>query len=478
MSAIHEQAMNYVYQQVLQRLVGHFTRAERTALQLLIQRIVVAAGGMEQVGDYKVLVAHGGGEVSSYTLALLRAAQLTIAGRAPRTFNLRVATLRHAGMTQATLDSLQRGYSTLFFHDDPRVELLMVENQVVQPFNHQRPASGAGREVSQRNMLMVGHLTSGDIRATLCNDTYLSLGDFYQRVTTWNGGVHALVSGDSPRKQSQYLAWLKKAAQAAGVSTAPGKPASLTGLFARMEEWSNGCYQDLYGEQYVAHESPGRGGHRHLAYIGIADLLNNVDVASTPLLSDFLGYVPDPFGFHFSHPAYPNPLLMAHLRGVQAQCLRELSYEDGVAGFLRQAMDYLCRRQIPEHLIAEACGGEGRVQSTAYAQEFFGLEEAQLTCLLFSPFTHHGERLEGYLRQCHPGMLVALPELHKVLQGKPAADMLQQWAIDTSGLPLPLLQHLYRKRPLAVEQGADARKRRAARLQTNAEARAFQLFGR
>lgn len=478
MSAIHEQAMNYVYQQVLQRLVGHFTRAERTALQLLIQRIVVAAGGMEQVGDYKVLVAHGGGEVSSYTLALLRAAQLTIAGRAPRTFNLRVATLRHAGMTQATLDSLQRGYSTLFFHDDPRVELLMVENQVVQPFNHQRPASGAGREVSQRNMLMVGHLTSGDIRATLCNDTYLSLGDFYQRVTTWNGGVHALVSGDSPRKQSQYLAWLKKAAQAAGVSTAPGKPASLTGLFARMEEWSNGCYQDLYGEQYVVHESPGRGGHRHLAYIGIADLLNNVDVASTPLLSDFLGYVPDPFGFHFSHPAYPNPLLMAHLRGVQAQCLRELSYEDGVAGFLRQAMDYLCRRQIPEHLIAEACGGEGRVQSTAYAQEFFGLEEAQLTCLLFSPFIHHGERLEGYLRQCHPGMLVALPELHKVLQGKPAADMLQQWAIDTSGLPLPLLQHLYRKRPLAVEQGADARKRRAARLQTNAEARAFQLFGR
>ena len=50
MSTIHEQAMSYVYQQVLQRLVGHFTRAERTVLQLLIQRIVVAAGGMEQVG--------------------------------------------------------------------------------------------------------------------------------------------------------------------------------------------------------------------------------------------------------------------------------------------------------------------------------------------------------------------------------------------------------------------------------------------
>lgn len=71
MSTIHEQAMNHVYQQVLQRLIGHFSRAGRTALQLLVQRIIVAAGGMEQVGDFKVLVAHGGGEVSSYSLALL-----------------------------------------------------------------------------------------------------------------------------------------------------------------------------------------------------------------------------------------------------------------------------------------------------------------------------------------------------------------------------------------------------------------------
>ena len=140
MSTIHEQAMSYVYQQVLQRLIGHFTRAERTSLQLLVQRIVVAAGGMEQVGNYKVLIAHGGGEVSSYTLALLRAAQLTIAGRSPKTFQIRVATLRHAGMTQATLDSLNQGYAALFFHDDPRVELLMVENHEVLPFKPSAPA--------------------------------------------------------------------------------------------------------------------------------------------------------------------------------------------------------------------------------------------------------------------------------------------------------------------------------------------------
>src|ERR1700712_2664082 len=94
MTSIHDQAMNYVYQQVLQRLLSFFSRAERTALQLMIQRLVVAAGGMERIGEFKVLAIQSGSRDSCYTLALLRAAQLSIAGRAPATFQLRVASLR------------------------------------------------------------------------------------------------------------------------------------------------------------------------------------------------------------------------------------------------------------------------------------------------------------------------------------------------------------------------------------------------
>lgn len=474
MSTIHEQAMNYVYQQVLQRLIGHFARVERTVLQLLVQRIVVAAGGMEQVGDYKVLIAHGGGAVSSYTLALLRAAQLTIAGRAPRTFHLRVATLRHAGMTEGALNGLNQGYGRLFLHDDPRVELLMVENQEVLPFNHLRPASTVGRETSQRNRLMVGHMSSGDCRTTLCSDNYLALGDFYQRVTTWSGGVHAVVSGDSPRKQGQYLAWLKGMASGAGIAMPETWPSSLTGLFARMDELSVGYYRDVYGEHYVASDNPSKSGHRHLAYIGIADLLSDADLSSSSMLSEFMAFTPDPLGFHFSHPNYSNPLLMAHLRGLQAQSLRDLDYEAGVQGFIQQATHYLRRMHVPETLLIEAGSCEGRTLASTYAQQFFGLDETQLICLLFSPFIHHGERLEGYLRQCHPGMLVALPELHKALQGKPSADMLQQWVTDTSGLPMPLLQQLYRKRPSVTASG----KLHDAGALSGDSAQACQLSGR
>lgn len=469
MSTIHEQAMTYVYQQVLQRLIGHFTREERTALQLLVQRIIVAAGGMEQVGGYKVLVAHGGGEVSSYTLALLRAAQLTIAGRAPRTFHLRVATLRHGGMTESTLDGINQGYGRLFLHDDPRVELLMVENQEVLPFNHLRPASIAGRQISQRNSLMLGHLSSGDCRATLCSDTYLALGDFYQRVTCWQGGVHALVSGDSPRKQSHFLAWLKNMAHGAGIAMPDAWPSSLTGLFAQMNDWSTGYYRDVYGEHYVESANPSKASHRHLAYISVADLIDDIDLRTSTMLTEFMAFAHDPMGFHFSHPGYSSPRLMAHLRGLQAECLRDLTYEEGVQGFIQRSARYL-----PEAFLAQAGTREGRMESSACAQQFFGLDETQLICLLFSPFIHHGERLEGYLRQCHPGMLVALPELHKVLQGQPCADMLQQWATDTSGLPLPLLQHLYRKRP----SGNASNKLRSAGISAHGSAQACQLSGR
>lgn len=63
MSDIHEQAMNYVYQQVLQRLLGYMTRAERTALQLLIQRLIVAAGGLEQISQFRILLPFSGGKL-------------------------------------------------------------------------------------------------------------------------------------------------------------------------------------------------------------------------------------------------------------------------------------------------------------------------------------------------------------------------------------------------------------------------------
>lgn len=114
MNNFHEQAMGFVYHQVLHRLQGFFSRPERIALQLLIQRLLVAAGGVERIGHYRVMVVHEGGKECAYTLAFLRAAQLSIAGRSTETFKLRIAILRQPRMTANVMTRIQTQCNELF----------------------------------------------------------------------------------------------------------------------------------------------------------------------------------------------------------------------------------------------------------------------------------------------------------------------------------------------------------------------------
>jgi hypothetical protein len=61
--------------------------------------------------------------------------------------------------------------------------------------------------------------------------------------------------------------------------------------------------------------------------------------------------------------------------------------------------------------------------------------------------------LERFLRQCHPGMLVALPDLHRAMQGHPVADQIMQWMVDVSGLSVSQIGKLYQMGPVTARQG-------------------------
>jgi hypothetical protein len=49
-------------------------------------------------------------------------------------------------------------------------------------------------------------------------------------------------------------------------------------------------------------------------------------------------------------------------------------------------------------------------------------------------------------------MLVAMPDLHKAMQGAGIADQVAQWMVDVSGLPLDMLGKLYRASITPAEQ--------------------------
>lgn len=456
MSAIHEQAMNYVYQQVLQRLLSYFSRAERTALQLLIQRLVVAAGGIERIATLKVLVAFSGGKDSAYTVAFLRAAQLSIAGRSPATFNLRVANMRHIGMTPAVMDNIHRNYSALFLYDDPRVELLAVDQQHIHAFEPDLPFSLAARERNRSDMLLSGHLSAGDSRTTFCNSCYLNIAEFLGRAASWGNGVDAVVSGESRKEQKQYATWIMRLAQHAGLETGVWGKQDFSSVLRTIGTVGQTYYRELHGDEPQAGGWAGRlsaCAPKAVApvFIPLADLVSGHAEDHWNLLTEFLGFRFVDLAFSFSESDCANPLLMAHMHGLKAQYVHGLEYAEGIAEYLQLAEKLMRSKRMPARLIEQAMAAydgkerleERRTLAAAYALEGFGLNEAQLVCLLFAPFMDEGRDLEMFLRACHPGMLVALPDMHKALSGLPAPEQVVQWLVDVSGLTFKGMQNLY-----------------------------------
>ncbi|MGE8150041.1 hypothetical protein ACQKP5_02185 [Pseudomonas vancouverensis] len=453
MTSIHDQAMNYVYLQVFQRLLGFFSRAERTALQLLIQRLVVAAGGMEYIGEFKVLAIQNGTRDCCYTLTLLRAAQLSIASRSPTTFQLRIATQRSNATHPQALENMHRTFSALFVYDDPRVEVLMVDNREVLPFCHITPMTRAGRESNRYNLLMIEHRQVDSGPFERWDDGYLSTCEFYGQIARWQGGVDALVSSDSPRQQGLFIAGLRRAAAKAGLWTASPVAPGYASLFALIDQLGSDCYRALYADQPRPQWRPPESFEtcRRTACIDIHDLLVSGIDERWQLSTEFLRFQPvDPMA-QIAENEFTSVLISAHLQGLQACFMEGRSYESGVADYVQRTLVMMSRKRLPDAVCEQFMGVFGsparftqlREQASAEAQRHLDLNETQLVCLLHTPFIEKGARLEDFLRQHHTGMLVALPELHRAMQGHAVAEQVMQWMMEVSGLPVGLIVRLY-----------------------------------
>lgn len=446
--------MSNIYQQVLEKLLAHFTHAQRAALQLLVQRLGVAAGGLDRLGHFKVLVAHGGGGTSSQCLALVRAAQLSIAVRHRHTFLLRVATFRHSGMGPAVMDNIERGYAALSLHDDPRVELLVVDDQHVHAYDALAPLSAATRLRNRTDLLVNGHLSGGDGRVGLCHGCYLGRADFYQRAMAWSGGVQALVSAQSAMRQRRYLAWGLRAARQWGLGERVNGEGGSDSALEVIGQLSEAYYRQLYGEKLSSRRLP-RPRRKPLVHlVAMDDLLGVAPEQHWRLLVEFLGFRFSAQALGFSETACGNPLLMAHLRGLRAERVEQRSYLEGIAEYLQAARQWMSRKGMPGHLIDLMLSAyddphklqERRVLADEHGQAGYQVNEEQLTCLLFAPFVDSGKGLATYLARCHPERVDALAALHHVLQGTRTDDPVARWLGEVSGLPIQALRRLYGQR--------------------------------
>lgn len=453
MNNYHEQAMRFVYQQVLHRLLGFFSRSERVALQLLIQRLLVAAGGVERIGNYRVMVVHEGGKECAYTLAFLRAAQLSIAGRTPETFVLRIAVLRQPRVTAKVLERIHTQCSELFMYDDPRVELVLVDETQVNRLDKHRPTAVEHLQpvIDRTQVLMSGHLTQGDARATFFYTDFLSRAKLYHRACEWGGEVDALIDRRPPKHLSEYMAWVQRVAKQQG------------------HELNGQHFQGFEGAVKLCSKLDDD--YKHLLCLSApirsdaVEVVNKVNVIN---VFDCLSYEIDIFHskvliffegawnikvLDIDEPQAAVVLLAAHLQGLRGIYQEGLEYRVGVEAYLRyiaiENKTSACfKGQLIQHL-----GGtfntakridKLRKTVTQYLGELHGVSDEQLGCFMYSPFVEQAHGLEAFLAHRYPEKLQSLDELRRILMsssGVSTPDAL--WLESVSGLPLSSLRVLF-----------------------------------
>ncbi|QXH54749.1 hypothetical protein [Pseudomonas maumuensis] len=426
MTETHDQAMHYIYQQVLQRLLEHMTQAQRASVQLLVQRLLVIAGGQEHIGNVRVLALHGVDRRSAHLLACLRAAQLSIAIRHATTFHLRVLAARLPTLDDAALALHDRCFSALFLHDDPRVELLRADGGQLGPFGARQACSAEQLSAAGNAWLLFGHLVGGQPDALLGARGYLDMGTSLAQVLGGQAGEQILISAVPLAQRHRLLAWGRRCLRQTGEVAHSLTPHNV--LVAGLEQLGKVLADPWQPPVPPMHQPPC--GDPHL--MTVEDLLRHPDDSGS--LDRMLGRL-EMQACQAQGPAgLFDPLPLAHLHGLKTQHLEQRTYREGAQAFYQR----LRQPSVP--------WPHGRVlrdEAQARLLAAYGVSEAQLVCQLFTPFDAQGHNLETFVLRCHPGMRVALPYLHRALQGRPCPEPVSQWLVDTSGLQLTQLRALY-----------------------------------
>ena len=422
-------------------------------------RLHAALPDPEALHRNRVMVAYGGGKDSSYTLAFVRAIQLILFRTYGTTFQMRVATNRHAGMPRAVLENIEREYTALRLAEDPDCELLLVDGNEVSTFHVDSPQREHVVSRNRLDILMTGHRTFADGRPTFCNACNLSVFNAFGVAAAHGEGTDLIITGDSPDEQRSYTAWVGRLARRLAVPTrpAPGAPAAHGPalLLGRLDGIGQSYFADIHGaedtialaERRVASDVP-----QHTRFFSIYGDTEYRAGDHFELLTGFLGFQFDELAFSFTESDCGNPALMGHLRALKCEHVFQRSYAEGMAEYVDFALGLMAKKDFPPFLVEQIRqryeGPDAVVRMreviAQYAVDTFGLTEEQLVCMTYSPFAEKGAGLEQFLLREHPELAERTEDVRTLLADDSADDPWLAAALERiSGLDLRRLRFLH-----------------------------------
>ena len=422
------------------------------AVEECAERLYEALPFKDDLSRNTVLVAYGGGKDSAYAVAFVRAVHLAVERTHGETFRLRVATMRHAGMPYPVMVNIDQTYRVLGLYDDPNAELLLVEGEQVRTFERDLQIPEKLVKFNRIDMLMSGHRSYGDGRASFCNACNLNVANFFGVASRHDGGVHLIITGDSPREQRDYALWIRRLARGVGQNPAKGGK-GFKGLLETLDGLANTYFEEIHGsqnaerlkERRVASDVP-----NELAFFSIYEYTSYASGSHWRLLTDFLGFVFDEIAFNFTESDCANPALMAHFRGLRTEYVYKRTYQEGIGQYVDFALALMRRKDFPKHLVEEMrdrYATEARIEdmrksATRYAEEAFGVNTTQLVCMVYSPFAGKATNLHDYLAGEHPELLAKEARIRALLAGEEDQEVTPELE-RISGLSLTDMQALY-----------------------------------
>jgi 3'-phosphoadenosine 5'-phosphosulfate sulfotransferase (PAPS reductase)/FAD synthetase len=425
--------------------------AERCAKR--IQNLIAEDGG----GAPKtVLVGYGGGKDSSYTLAFMRLVQLIIFRNTGSSFRLRVATNRHGGMPRAVMQNIDRSLHALEIYTDLDCEAFMIDGNEIRPFSLQVPMPDSLLKRNRDDILMTGHRTNSDARPTFCNACNISMVSSFGLAAAHQGGVDIIVTGDSRREQRSYLLWVNRLSEKYHLPVASSKGfagflQAVDGISTKYSSEIHGPDEDSIRGRRVTTNVP-----LGLQFFSIYDDTDYASGDHWELLTKFLGFQFDELAFSFTESDCANPLIMAHMRGLKCERLFGRGYDEGINEYVEFATDLMNKKDFPDVLVETVrrrySDGSGiqrmRRLANAFAEDAFGLKEAQLVCMVYSPFINRGKNLESFLTREHPDLAGDLATIEAVLSREDdgmdkGAQYLTDCIGDISGMTLKQMRILY-----------------------------------
>jgi hypothetical protein len=418
-------------------------------------RLHTALPHQETLRHNRILVAYGGGKDSSYMLAFVRAMQLILYRIHGDTFQLRVATNRHAGMPRAVMENMDRVYQALRLFGDPECELLLIDGDEVSPFEVDAPQREHVIARNRLDILMAGHRTFGDGRPTFCNACNLSMFNSFGLAASYGAGADLIVTGDSTNEQRQYSAWVNRLARRIAPSRQNVRGKGFARLLSQADGIAQAYFTDIHGadatealaQRKITSDVP-----ESLRFFSIYSDTAYRSGDHMELLTEFLGFQFDDLAFSFTESDCGNPALMAHLRALRCEHVYRRPYAEGLAEYVEFALDLMRQKDYPADLIAvmrtryegPQAADRMRAAMTRYASDTFGLTETQLVCLVYSPFAEQAAGLADFLTREHPALADRVEAIHALLREDDREDpALADELTRISGLNLRQLRVLH-----------------------------------